>query len=153
MNLSSKLILSQMLGTERVFISSRQLRILGLIAQPKAYMPSLTERRCEMNTRKIPGFTAEASLGPTIDKYQGSTVFGSSGAVEVLPMQEFAAAPIPTQDLLWSPPWEKRVPCCVPDQFGRPRCTYYYVPVWYSCEVFYTPFACWVCHPPVVATT
>ncbi len=104
-----------------------------------------------MNTRKIPGFSAEASLGPTMGKYQGSTVFSSSGAGEVLPMQGLTGARIPTQNLVW--PWEKRVWCCVPDWLGRPRCTYYYVPVWYDCTVQYTPFACWICHPPVVATT
>ncbi len=101
-----------------------------------------------MNTRKIPGFTAEASIRPTIGKYKENTVFGSSGAVEVLPMQEFTAAPIAMQNLVWPPPWEKRVPCCRSDQFGRPRCAYNYYPVWYQCEVSYTPFACWICYPP-----
>lgn len=35
---------------------------------------------------KMPGFNAEASLDPATDIYKGNTVFGSSGAVEVLPM-------------------------------------------------------------------
>jgi hypothetical protein len=42
----------------------------------------------------VPGFTAEASLGWTKVKSQRSTVFGSSSATTVLPMQGFTAAPV-----------------------------------------------------------
>src|SRR5713226_5157182 len=98
-----------------------------------------------MNARKIPGFTAEASLSPTTAKYQGNTVFGSSGAVEVLPMQEFTAAPIATQSLVWPPPWLKLVRCCGWYN-GRIYCTSTWAPVWYNCQ-------CWngaaICRPPV----
>lgn len=97
---------------------------------------------------KVPGFTAEVSLGRTIGKYRANTVFGSSPASEVSPMQEFTAGPIAAQSRIWPFPWEKRVPCCVSFN-GRPYCTYYYVPVWYQCEVTYNPYACWVCRPPV----
>jgi len=98
----------------------------------------------------VPGFTAEASLGWTKAKSQRSTVSGSSSATTVLPMQGFTAAPVAMRSRIWPPPWEKGVPCCTPDSVGRPHCTYYYVPVWYQCEVFYTPFACWICGPPVI---
>jgi hypothetical protein len=89
----------------------------------------------------LPGFTAEASLRPAIYKYQGETVFGSSGAVEVLPMQEFTTAPLRTLDLLSPLPWQKQVHCCFRDRYGRPHCTYSYVPVWYDCDVLYNPLS------------
>jgi hypothetical protein len=65
-------------------------------------------------------------------------------------MQDFAAGPILRQNLVGAGrPWEKLVWCCS-HVLGLPRCTYYYVPVWYDCEVLYTPLPCWLCHPPVV---
>jgi hypothetical protein len=39
--------------------------------------------------RKMPGFDAESSLGPTRGLYQGKAVSGGLGRDEVLPMQEF----------------------------------------------------------------
>ena len=96
----------------------------------------------------VPGFTAEASLSRTMGRYQGNSVFGGSDALQVSPMQEFMAAPMAAQSRSWPLPWEKKVWCCSSFN-GRPYCTYYYVPVWYQCEVIYNPYACWVCRPPV----
>lgn len=97
----------------------------------------------------MPGFTAEGALSPTTGKYQGNAVFASSGAVEVLPMQEFRAALVPTQSLLWPRPWEKLVTCC--GWFnGHIYCTYTWAPVWFNCQCRYGSA---ICHPPVVATT
>ncbi len=92
----------------------------------------------------MPGFTAEASLRPTIGKYQGNTVFGGSGAAQILPMQELTIAP----NLVWPRPWEKLVPCCFYDYSGKPRCSYHPVPLWYWCERLPTELTCFVCYPP-----
>jgi hypothetical protein len=96
----------------------------------------------------MPGFTAQASLSRTMGKYQGNAVFSNSRANEVLPMQGFAAAALETHNLVWRP-FEKLAWCCS-DWHGRPLCAYYYVPVWYDCDVTYTPYACMFCHPPVL---
>jgi hypothetical protein len=99
----------------------------------------------------VPGFTAEASLNRTTGKYPGNTLWGSAGVIEISPMlQQFTAGSI--ENRLWPPPWVKRVPCCS-SWFGRPICTYYYVPVWYQCDVVYNPYACWICRPPVLVGT
>lgn len=101
----------------------------------------------------VPGFTAEASIGPKTGKHLGGTVFGSSGVFGVLPPQGLGAAVTPAQYFPWPPPWMKRVPCCTADPIdGRPRCTYYYVPIWYQCQVHYNPYACWTCSPGGVFT-
>ncbi len=68
-------------------------------------------------------------------------------------MQEFTAAPIAMQNLVWPPPWEKRVRCCFPDPVypSRPRCVDNYYPVWYQCNVVHNPFGgygCTICYPP-----
>jgi hypothetical protein len=96
----------------------------------------------------VPGFTAEASLGRAPSHFWGNVVSCNSAAVEILPMQEFTSAPTASGSRLWPPPWMKRVPCCI-SLFGRPYCTYSYVPVWYQCDVIYNPYACWICRPPV----
>jgi hypothetical protein len=97
----------------------------------------------------VPGFTAEASLRRTMGKYQGNAVFGSSGAIGVLPMQAFTAAHVEMQNL-WRPPFGKKVWCCF-NFLGLPRCTYTYVPIWYACDVLYSDgLPCMYCHPPVL---
>lgn len=96
----------------------------------------------------LPGFTAEASVIPAMYRYQVETVFGSLGAVEILPMQELTTTPLRTPELLSPFPWRKQVHCCFRDRYGRPHCTYSYVPVWYDCDTVYNPLPCQICHPP-----
>lgn len=101
----------------------------------------------------LPGFTAEMSVRPNNDKLARSTLFGSSGVLGVLPIQSLGAAVTPAQFFPWPPPWMKRVACCVADPIdGRPRCSYSYVPLWWSCQVRYNPYACWTCSPGGVFT-
>jgi hypothetical protein len=47
----------------------------------------------------MPGFDAEASLRPIMGTYRNRAVSGRLGAGEVLPMQEFRASPILSQNL------------------------------------------------------
>lgn len=96
----------------------------------------------------MPGFTAEVSLSRTMGKYQSKKAFGHSAEVEALQMQEFGRLSGAEQGLSRLAPWEKRVPCCTLFD-GRPYCSYSYVPVWYDCDVIYTPLPCWICRPPV----
>jgi hypothetical protein len=98
-----------------------------------------------MNT---PGFTAEASLTRTMGKYQGNTVFSGSGAIAVLPMQGFTAAPSATQNLVWPPPWGRPVTCSAWYN-GRPYCTTTWAPVWYSCQCVHGSA---ICRPPVLTS-
>jgi len=100
----------------------------------------------------LPQFTAEMALSEVSQRYRGKRVirFSFAGAI---PMQE----PEPSAALasrFWPPPFYKRVPCCLPDPLdpGRPRCTYSYLPVWWNCAVLSTPYACWICSPPQIAT-
>lgn len=97
----------------------------------------------------VPGFTAEASVGRATANFSGNVVYRNSAAVGILPMQEITSALSAGESRLSASPWMKRVPCCVA-LFGRPYCTYSYVPVWYQCDVIYNPYACWICRPPVL---
>ncbi len=47
----------------------------------------------------MPGYNAEASLGPTLGIYRGNAVFGRLGTGDVLPMQEFLASSPFSQNL------------------------------------------------------
>jgi len=79
----------------------------------------------------MPGFGAESSLGTTMGIYRGKAVFGRSGMAEVLPMQDFLASSILSQNLnfgLVLPP-NRRIECC--DQGGN--CTTYSVPFTETC--------------------
>jgi hypothetical protein len=96
---------------------------------------------------KIPEFSAETSLSPARGHYRGKTVFGSS-SVGVLPMQTPTAASSLTQNLVGGFHLVgKQAHCCTPGLFGEPRCTYFTVPIWYQCDVIFTPYSCMVCHP------
>jgi hypothetical protein len=100
---------------------------------------------------KMPEFTAEASLRPAMGRYYANTVFGGPRGVGVSPTQEsMGASGLTHNAILWPPPWERRVWCCAYDWAGRPRCNYFYVPVWYDCDVIYNPLPCFICRPPVV---
>jgi hypothetical protein len=95
---------------------------------------------------KMPGFTAEASLGPAIEPYRGGVLFGSTRQAGVSPSQQSTAA-----SLLGIHPWQKRVHCCCYDFYGRPFCSYRWVPIWYDCETTSIGdcYSCEICHPPV----
>ena len=93
----------------------------------------------------VPGFTAEASLSRSTNPYQKSAVFGSSGGVEVLPMQEFTVAAIAAQRLGWHGPFERPLTCCRSFE-GRPYCSTTWVPIWENCHC---EFGAPVCRPPV----
>jgi hypothetical protein len=101
----------------------------------------------------LPGFTAEASLGPATGRYRGSAASRRSRAVEILPMQESMDAIVSgypcTQP--WQP-WLKSVPCCGYLPTGRLYCACTTYPVWYQCRDI-TPWgpSCLVCYPPTAA--
>ena len=48
-------------------------------------------------------------------------------------------------------PWQKQVHCCCYDFYGRPSCSYSWVPVWYNCETIALGncYSCQICRPPV----
>jgi hypothetical protein len=74
----------------------------------------------------MPGFEAESSLGPTMGIYCGKAVFGRRGTGEVLPMQDFLASSILSQNLNFGflgLPLSRKIVCC-----NRERdCTTYIV--------------------------
>ena len=126
-------------GRRKVLRIRRAWQLCCVCSTPRAMPLAIkTDWEARMN---MPGFTAEASLGPAKGKYQGNAIFDSSGAVRVLPMQESTAASIVTQ-------WGRRVWCCSYDSSGKPRCTYYTVPFWYWCRIVYNPLPCFICYPP-----
>jgi len=101
---------------------------------------------------RMPEFTAEASLRPAIDRYQGNAVFGDSCGVEVLPMQVSIGA-IVTGDPCFPQPWQpwlKKVPCCRYLPTGRLYCSCATYPVWFQCQNL-TPWGptCIHCAPPL----
>jgi hypothetical protein len=93
---------------------------------------------------RMPEFTAEASLNPALGQYQANGVFGSSGTFRVLPMQALTSAPRLTPNLIGV---GRQAHCNTPGPSGEPRCTYFTVPVWYQCDVIFTPYSCMVCRP------
>jgi hypothetical protein len=86
----------------------------------------------------IPRFTAEASLAPTRGHYRANIALGGSPEPNISPMQQAIAA-LPPKPL-------KRVPCCH-NYFGKPLCTYYWVPAWFTCEPIWFDPICYVCYP------
>ena len=83
----------------------------------------------------IPRFTAEASLAPARGQYWVNRGVDSSRKLGISPMQQVTNAPL------------KRVPCCV-DYFGKPMCTYYWVPAWFTCvPLTLDGPTCFVCYP------
>jgi hypothetical protein len=101
----------------------------------------------------MPGFTAEASVGPAIGVYWTRVAFGRAGVAEVLPMQGFPASAelTPAQLIDWPPPLQIR--CCQwSPMLGRHVCTSRVQPPGYNCECIRTedfPFI--VCKPQVFA--
>jgi hypothetical protein len=87
---------------------------------------------------KMPEFTAEASLTPATGSYQGKALFGGSRGPGV------TSAFCPRLR-----PWQKCMWCCNPDASGKPRCSYFAVPIWYDCTEVFTPYSCWLCRPDV----
>jgi len=85
----------------------------------------------------MPGFTAEASLGPTMDHY-GSVAVSGGPQGAVLPMQRLGAL-------------FREFRCC---QFiqGRFRCTSRLVRPWESCRCIRTQFGPFILCDPLVAT-
>jgi hypothetical protein len=101
----------------------------------------------------IPGFTAEASLGPTVGKYRANTAFGRSDTINLIPSQQIRASSITGQNLGWWPPIWYLARCCgpLPPYGGRIECVYQWVPIFYACECTQTLFGpSLFCHPPVV---
>src|SRR5689334_5831537 len=96
---------------------------------------------------KTPEFSAEKSLSPTRGYYQGKVLFGSSSWIGVIPMQTPTAAGL-APNLAVGLQLGKQAHCCSPGLFGEPRCTYFTVPIWYDCDVTFTPYSCMICHPP-----
>jgi hypothetical protein len=90
----------------------------------------------------IPRFTAEASLGPARGQYRVNRGMESSRGLGVTPMQQVTNASLFSGIHSW-----KRVPCCV-DYFGKPMCTYYWVPAWFTCvPLTLGGPTCFVCYP------
>ena len=89
----------------------------------------------------IPRFTAEASLAPARGQYQANRGMDTSWKLGISPMQEVTNASPFSGFHSW-----KRVPCCV-DYFGKPMCTYSWVPSWFTCVALTTNPICYVCYP------
>ena len=104
--------------------------------------------------KNMPGFTAEASVGPTIGVYRRSAVFGRSGIVEVSPMQGLSALRKLTQaDLSEFLTLNPIIRCCqYSPRLGRFVCASRVQPIGYHCECIRTlDFPVIVCSPLVFA--
>ena len=90
----------------------------------------------------IPRFTAEASLAPARGQYRANRGADNSRKVGTSPIMQQATDASLFSGLIPL----KRVPCCV-NYFGKPVCTYYWVPAWFNCVPLTRDPTCFVCYP------
>ncbi len=85
----------------------------------------------------IPGFNAEASLGPTMGKYQGKAVFGRFDGGSIAHAQVVLASPLLNPNLRW-PYYDAVFRCCQPGFVCDVR--YYRWSPFVRCKCYRTPY-------------